>query len=165
MTNQPPLDDEEQTELVAYLDGELDAEAARVVEAKIHRDPEAQAEAEALRRTWDLLDFLPQAQPSPSFTHRTLDRVSALRPTLKTTLMPRRRRWGLGLGWAAAVLLVGAAGFAGMTFFYPKPSVDEDLIRDLRLIENKRYYDQVDDLDFLRELDHPELFGEDNLDS
>ena len=37
---------------------------------------------------------------------------------------------------------------------------EAELTRDLRVIENKRYYDLVDDLDFLRQLDHPDLFGE-----
>ena len=34
-----------------------------------------------------------------------------------------------------------------------------------RLIENLRYYEQAESLDFLRELDRPELFGDDPLDS
>ena len=37
---------------------------------------------------------------------------------------------------------------------------EKELVRDLRLIENKRFYDLVDDIDFLRQLDQPDLFGE-----
>jgi hypothetical protein len=35
-------------------------------------------------------------------------------------------------------------------------------VRDLRLIENKRLYDLVEDLEFLQALDDPDLFGDDN---
>src|SRR5262249_5015809 len=108
MTTQPPLDDEQREDLVAYLDGELDEEASRALEAKLSLDLAVRVEADQLRRTWELLDYLPRAEPSPSFTHRTLDRVSALRPA-KPSSVPgaRRRPWLVGLGWAAAVLLAG----------------------------------------------------------
>jgi hypothetical protein len=46
----------------------------------------------------------------------------------------------------------------------PRPT-EQDLVRDLRLIENLRYYEQAESLDFLRELDRPELFGDDPVDS
>jgi anti-sigma factor RsiW len=162
MTNQPPLDDEQREDLVAYLDGELDEEAARALEAKLSLDPAVRVEADQLRRTWELLDYLPRAEPSPSFTHRTLDRVSALRPA-KSQSVPgaqRRRPWLIGLGWAAAVLLAGTLGYAGVNLVYPLDRTDEELARDLRVIEYKRLYEPVDDLDFLRELDNPDLFGD-----
>src|SRR5262249_41070651 len=69
----PQLTDEDRANLVAYLDGELDAEAAQALEAKLSVDPTARAEADALKRTWELLDYLPRPEPSPSFTHRTLE--------------------------------------------------------------------------------------------
>jgi hypothetical protein len=40
--------------------------------------------------------------------------------------------------------------------------VDQVLARDRRLIENKRLYELVDDIGFLRQLDDPELFGDDS---
>jgi ferric-dicitrate binding protein FerR (iron transport regulator) len=161
MTTQPPLDDEQREDLVAYLDGELDEETARALEAKLSLDPAVRVEADQLRRTWELLDYLPKAEPSPTFTHRTLDRVSALRPT-KSQPVPgaRRRPWLIGLGWAAAVLLAGTVGYTGVNLVYPPDRTDEELARDLRVIEYKRLYDVVDDFDFLRELDTPDLFGD-----
>jgi anti-sigma factor RsiW len=162
MTTQPPLDDEQREDLVAYLDGELDEEASHALEAKLSLDSAIRAEADQLRRTWELLDYLPKAEPSPSFTHRTLDRVSAFRPTGAQPAGPRRHRraWLLGLGWAAAALLAVSVGYAGVNLVYPPDRTDEELARDLRVIENKRFYDAVDDLDFLRELDNPDLFGD-----
>jgi ferric-dicitrate binding protein FerR (iron transport regulator) len=160
MTEPSPHNEPEQADLVAYLDGELTGEAARALEARLSLDPAARAEAEALRRTWALLDYLPQPQPSPSFTHRTLERLAPVH----TGERRRGQRWRsgcLGLGWAAALLLAGWAGYAGYNWFVPRQPGDKELIDDLRLIENKRYYDLVEDLDFWRRLDTPELFGDD----
>jgi hypothetical protein len=43
----------------------------------------------------------------------------------------------------------------------PREPGEEELIHDLRLIENMRFYDLVEDLEFWRALDKPELFGDD----
>ncbi len=67
-----------EAELVAYLDGELDDAAARRVEARLATDPAAQRKATALKKTFDLLDFLPKREPSPTFATRTLDRLPAM---------------------------------------------------------------------------------------
>ena len=73
----PPLDPFE-AELVAYLDGELDAAAARRIEERLAADPAARAKAAALKKTFDLLDYLPKPEPSPTFTTRTLDKLPVL---------------------------------------------------------------------------------------
>src|SRR5947209_12755642 len=107
-----PLDDDEREDLVAYLDGEADDDTARRVEAKLSLDPAARAEADTLRRTWELLDFLPRAEPSPSFTHRTLERVQPVRSTMVRPPPRPWRRWALAAGWAAAVVAAAVGGFA-----------------------------------------------------
>src|SRR4051812_44074187 len=159
-------DDEDRDDLVAYLDGERDEPAARAVEAKLNVDAAAREDADTLRRTWDLLDYLPRAEPSPSFTHRTMER---LEPVVRTTMIRVRpwKRWrplALGMGWAAAVLVAGAGGFYAMNLYQARSHrhQEQELVHDLRIIENKRLYEAVDDLEFLRELDHPDLFGDDS---
>src|SRR6516225_5446353 len=149
MSELRPLSDEERSELIAYLDGELNDKAARALEAKLGRDPGTRAEADALRRTWEMLDYLPRPEPTAGFTQRTIQSVSAMRPVV--TGRGRWRWWVGGASWAAGVLLAGAAGFSAVSMFTPKPPDDEALVGDLRVIENKRYYDMVDDLDFLRD--------------
>ena len=171
MAKLPPLNDEDRENLVAYLDGELDAQAARGLEARLNLDAEARAEAEALRRTWEMLDYLPRPEPTATFSSRTLQRVAA--PEKLATKSSRRawRPWALRAGWAAALLVAGTLGFAGVSWFSarkptpaePAPRIDVDpvLARDLRLLENQRLYELVGDIRFLRELDDPELFGDD----
>ena len=162
MTNPSPLSEDERADLVAYLDGELTGEQARALEAKLSLDPAARAEADALRRAWDLLDFLPRPEPSATFAERTVSRLAPA-PTRTSPLAPRRTSWKpalWGAGWAAAVVLAGLAGYKGVQRATRHEPGEAELTRDLRVIENKRYYDLVDDLDFLRQLDHPDLFGE-----
>ncbi len=158
MAEQPPAPNEPPTDLVAYLDGELDEKTKRAVEAQLRADPRARAEVDSLGRVWELLDYLPQPQPSPNFTHRTLERVSVLRPTAPA--LRRRRAWLLGAGWAAVLLLAAGAGFAGTYWLVPRDRTDEALARDLRVIENRRLYEPVGDIDYLWELERPDLFGD-----
>src|SRR5947209_8236496 len=139
------LNDEDRENLVAYLDGELDEASAQALESKLSLDPAARAEADALRKTWELLDYLPRPEPSASFTHRTLSRLApapAARP--RRTAWRRCRRPVLGAGWAAALALATLGGYAGYERLAPPREPGErELVRDLRVIENKRYYDGV----------------------
>jgi anti-sigma factor RsiW len=171
MPKPPALTEEDRANLVAYLDGELRGPAAAALEAKISLHPAARAEAEGLRRTWELLDHLPRPGPSLQFTQMTLERISAQRPAA------RRRPWALGLAWAAAVLVAAAGGLAGGRLLPHRagpppaaapPDLDAALQRDLGAIENRRLYEHVDDVKMLRALadpGDPDLFGDDNAES
>lgn len=150
-----PISDQDRADLVAYLDGELGGEAARTIETRLNLDPTFRAEADSLKRAWELLDYLPRGEPSPSFTERTVARV----------VVPAGRAfpwWKAAavVWWAAGVLLAFGAGYGGYRLLVPREPGEAELIRDLRLIENKRYYDLLDDLGFLHDLDHPDLFGD-----
>jgi len=164
MNGLQPLNDDERDELVAYLDGELAEQAAHGVERRLSHDSRVRAEADALKQTWELLDYLPRPEPSASFTSRTVERISALR-TAQATASGRWRWWVGGIGWAAAVLLAGAAGYAAVNHFHPKAPKADDMVSDLRVIENLKAYEAADDIEFLLDLDHPDRFGEDSLGS
>src|SRR6266487_4267792 len=101
MTTPSPMNEEDRDDLVAYLDGEVDElgeDKAHVIETRINLDPIVRAEAETLKRTWDLLDYLPKPEASPTFTNRTLDKLS-VRET-QQALRPKRNKWLLASGWA-----------------------------------------------------------------
>jgi anti-sigma factor RsiW len=165
-----PLSAEDRANLVAYLDGELDEDTARALEAKLSLDPTARAEAETLRKTWELLDYLPRPEPSASFTHRTLEKLAVQRTTGRRPLAARPgwHRWAQGLGWAAAVVVAAAGGWGAAQLFWSRDAtpvrepaeVEEFMVRSPRVVEYKRVYEQIDDLEFLRALDDPELFGD-----
>ena len=161
MSHPKPLNEQEREELVAFLDGELDEEQSHSVEEKISLNPTLRNEAETLKRTWDLLDYLPKPEASPNFTHNTLDRISPRR-TGKAPVLSGKRRWLL-VGWGAGALLAFGVGYLlSLVCFPPRPG-QRELVRDLRLIENLRYYEPAESLEFLRQLDQPGLFGEDPL--
>ena len=192
--SEPPddeIDDGTMTEdLVAYLDGELDPDRNEAVEAKIGIDPTARAEADALKKTWDLLDYLPKPEPSPSFTERTLSRLEPVRlsgsssspsgPALAksgTTALPSqpstanavvakprspRQKMFIAFAW---LTVFAAAGFAGYfarakVVHLDQQQLDAKILSEQRMLRNVQRFRYVDDLAFLQALDNPELFGE-----
>jgi len=71
-----PLD-EKLTELVSYLDGELDDTQMNEVEQVLITDAAARSHADILSRTWALLDSLEEVSASGQFTQETLATISA----------------------------------------------------------------------------------------
>jgi anti-sigma factor RsiW len=166
------LNEDEKADLVAYLDGELDEAATQAVEAKIATDADARAELDALKQTWGMLDYLPKASPSPTFTNRTMERLTLEKvggPAHKTMVGHGRRfPWLVTACWAAALVLAISVGYFGATQFWsvtttpePIPDADRDLLRHLRVAEKWHLYENADDLEFVKKLNHPDLFGED----
>jgi hypothetical protein len=68
----------ELSDLVAYLDGELDAPVVDIIEKKLLADPPLRLSAEKLDKTWQLLETLEETEASGEFTMRTLASVSAV---------------------------------------------------------------------------------------
>jgi anti-sigma factor RsiW len=173
MTGPVTMQEEEWEDLIAYLDGELDAKTARSLETKISIDPNVHAEAQLLRRTWELLDYLPRPEPSPAFTRLTLSRVSGLQ--LFGSGSPAGNQWHpwvMGISWLAALFLAGMIGYAGFSLAVPHRliattasssdpvNVDALLVQELRVIENMRLYELAEDVKFLHGLDDPDIFGD-----
>jgi anti-sigma factor RsiW len=167
----PNLNDEDRANLVAYLDGELDERAARALEARLATDPQARAEAESFRRTWEMLDYLPRAEASTTFANRTLEKLAVQTGPRSLVRPPRRLPWWLlAAGWAAALLLAAGGGLTAANLLWPRPAavaddsaeVEAQIAQHRRVLENRRLYEHADDIEFLRALDHPDLFGDDD---
>jgi anti-sigma factor RsiW len=165
------MTEQEREELVAYLDGELDADSARALEARLSRDPRARAEAESLKNTWELLDYLPRPAPSTNFASKTLDRLTGTMRALPTARRRPWPAWSVGTCWAAAVLLAVVAGWSGGRWqadvrdAHARMTLEEAAAQHLHAIENQGMYANVDDLAFLQALDQPDLFGDDDSDA
>ncbi|MCI0680722.1 MAG: hypothetical protein L0Y71_01345 [Gemmataceae bacterium] len=158
------LNDDDRANLTAYLDGELDEEAAQALEAKLSQDAAARAEVEELRQAWTMLDYLPRSSPSATFTHRTMEKLSLEKLPVETGKMPAAGGsvWLSPAGWAAAVAAALALGYVSSQHLWrPVPDPDEPLVKHLQLIEKWRAYEAVEDLEFLKALDHPDYFGDD----
>jgi hypothetical protein len=156
--NVAPLDEE----LVAYLDGELDAEGARRIEALLASDPEVRRRLRLFERTWDLLDELDAAPAGEPFTQTTLEMVAiAARQDAeqdKADAPRRRRRWLFLVG--VSLLAAAACGFLAVAAYDP----DRQLVRDLALLEYLDEYLEVDSIEFLRMLRDEKLFSKDVAD-
>ena len=61
--------------LVAYLDGELDEETMERIDQTVASNEVARREIERLSRVYDLLDELPQERPSPDFTNTAISAI------------------------------------------------------------------------------------------
>jgi len=154
------LNPEERANLAAYIDGELTENESRAIATKLSLSPIARREVESLKKTWELLEFLPRPKASLVFSERTLTSVRALES--------RAGSWdqtaGLWLGQAAklvvCLLVAGAAlalGFALTRWAWPDPAAR--LARDLSLAEHLEEYKEVGSFDFLEELAKSKEFG------
>ena len=159
----PPADSallEEQ--LVAYLDHELDDASSRRIEKLLAADPQVRQKLRQLQQSWDALDELLPTDVDPSFTQSTLEMV-ALAAEEETHQRhgpaPRRRRAWLGL---AVVVLAGLAGYSVVWRFWPDPN--QQLLRDLPVLENLDHYQKIDDVEFLRKLQAEKLFAKEAAD-
>lgn len=152
-------------ELVAYLDGELDEVAARTLEARLNSDPEMRAEFESLKQTWELLDYLPRAERSQSFTQRTMQRLAVHRAvTTMKVERPAAPTWLTFFAWFAAALLALGLGWAIGGFLAPSAAVEEESVEALvtrfpHLISNLPLYRNIGDWEFLKALERTELFS------
>src|SRR5687768_14556676 len=63
-------------ELVAYLDGELDASGAARVERRLADDATYRARLAQLERAWDMLDSLQRIEANDDFARSTVEMIS-----------------------------------------------------------------------------------------
>jgi hypothetical protein len=185
-----PDDDSPLTEeLVAYLDGELGVEGNHAIEARIGLDPTVRAEADALKKTWDLLDYLPRPEPSPNFTERTLSKLEPILPlgsgssvsgtasasnqsaqsarasTVNLAVVPlrsTRQKLLSAITWTAIFAGAGVGGYfvRDQIVRVEQDELDAKILSEQRMLQNVQKFRYVDDFLFLQALDNPELFGE-----
>ncbi len=167
-TSNAEFDDRPQeleNQLVAYLDGELDEDARRLIDRRLASEPELREALGRLERTWDLLDGLERSNVDDTFTQSTMEMVTQAATEdadreLDEAPRRRRRRWLIA---STSILTAAAAGFLLTVVVRPKPN--EELLEDLPVLENLDRYREIDDIDFLRLLAAEDLFPvEDNDD-
>lgn len=150
-------------DLVAYLDGELDAEQTQAVEQRLSADAAYRRQLRELQQAWDLLDQLPKAEVDDSFTQTTLAMVavSASGDVAQARVRHgRTRRWLWWTGSVAAAAAFAAGYFAVSTVVSRE---NRRLLRDLPVIQNLDEYRYAGSVEFLRLLDHEEVFTEDEI--
>ena len=147
-------------ELVAYLDGELDLDASRRIEERLANEAFVRQELNRLEKTWRLLERLPRAEVDENFTRSTIEMLAVKANEdlqQQKALEPRRKLRRLAA--AAAIALVAAGvGYAVSRWQWPDPN--EQLARDMPVLENLDEYRQIENIEFLRELHDQGLFSD-----
>jgi hypothetical protein len=145
-------DDSRTEELVAYLDGELPDEAARLVEQRLASDDDYRRQLGELDQAWSALEALPTPTANDRFARTTIEMVAlaAQRDLTQQSSEETARGRKQVLAFAAAGLALFAAGFALARIFLP--SQNRALIADLPAVVHIDELTQVGDIDFLRGL-------------
>lgn len=150
-------------QLVAYLDGELDSGARRVLEQRLAEDDQCRQTLRQLQRSWDLLDELPRAEADEAFTHSTLTIVTVAAKAEADRRVAARRRSvriarGIAAGGAVAACL---AGYVVVSWFAERGN--RQLLRDLPVVQQVDEYRYAGNLEFLRMLEKEGLFVEEPI--
>jgi anti-sigma factor RsiW len=145
-------------ELVAYLDGELDAETEARIVRRLADDPRYNQRLIQLQRAWDLLDTLQQTEADDDFVHSTVAMVAvqAEQDAQTQRLRAVRRRSLTWLALVGVVLVAATVGFVALQWNVTRE--DRELLRDLPVIERVDDYRTIDSLEFLKQLAHENLF-------
>lgn len=161
-------DDETVTEIVSYLDGELDDTQMLEVEQKLIQDPEMRSHADILSRTWALLDELDEVSASQRFTQDTLATVTAESAEKKTAHPARHLRSVaefLSRYKVVPCFLMGLlSGLAGLAISErmietrqssEQMSINSVLLENFDLLQNIDLYLSVPAAESLREVEFP----------
>jgi anti-sigma factor RsiW len=145
-------------ELIAYLDGELDATAAQHIDERLANDADLRRRLKQHQQTWDLLDELPLTNVGERFTQTTVEMVAvsmaeqvddaAQRETFRSKIT-----WLVGGSVAVVALVTGYAFVSSIT-----SAPNRQLVEDLRVIEHLDEYRAIEDVEFLRALQQAGLF-------
>ena len=146
-------------ELVAYLDGELDAEEAARIERRLADDPHYRARLVQLQRAWDMLDTLERTEADDHFTQSTVAMVAVkAQDDLKVESHSGRR--SRNVAWLALAIGATAAAIVGFSMIQHRlDRPNRELVRDLPVIERIDEYRNIDSVEFLRQLHSEGLFA------
>ena len=162
--------DERLTQIVSYLDGELDDTQMNEIEHELINDPNMRSHADILSKTWALLDSLEDVSASRQFTQDTLATVSA--ETVENPdgnnagIWLRRIRQGLARYHVLPCFLLGLLGGAIGLFVsdraWQRRETSDELstarvvLDNYELVKNADMYSIVPDSKQLRSLQLPE---------
>ncbi len=144
--------------LVAYLDGELDAETARRVDDLLSTDPQVRKDVAELDASWNLLERLPRTELGENFTRTTLELVAEqAEEQLKQSKVgqPKKRIFGT-VALIAAMFLAGVLGVFVADWF--SPNKNAVLLENLPVIQQLDQLEQVGDFEFLQQIHEQNLF-------
>lgn len=162
--------DDQLTELVSYLDGELSLDEMTRMEVSLVNDPAMRSEADILSRTWALLDDAEEDVPlSQSFTQDTLATIKTMEAAEPSSSKPQPRleSW---MTWAAKYQVVPACvlgsliGLGALAFGqgmeerranHPNRRAETLLLQNLEVLKSRELYDVAPTAEQLEQLQLP----------
>lgn len=146
-------------ELVAYLDGELEAADQARVERRLADDAAYRQRLAQLQKAWDLLDSLQRAEPDAEFARSTVEMVTIQqeKDAEQSVHTAKRRQLFLWLAGGAGVALAAAAGYFVVQYQLQAP--ERALLRDFTVIQRVDQYNHVENVEFLEQLRKEGLFS------
>ncbi|HUE71607.1 MAG TPA: hypothetical protein VMP01_12045 [Pirellulaceae bacterium] len=161
MSQQPitPDVDSADEELVAYLDGELEAGNRAQVERRLADDAAFRTRLRLLQRTWDALDVLGRADVGEKFTRTTVEfvAVKAAEDVVQEQSRRNQKRTWSWIGWAASAVIAAAAGWLVLANVLDRPN--QQLLRDLAVIQRVDEYRNADSFEFVQAVEESGLFA------
>jgi len=152
---------DQREDLVAYLDGELPDDKAHQIDEIIARSEVARHEVEALARTFELLDILPAMRAADDFASKTLTNLKVMEQPFSLTdqwwFRYFKRALKIGV-WIISLVLCGWLGFQTTRNWIPDHNAD--VLRDLPVIENLDRYEEIGDINLLKEMKRNGLFDD-----
>ena len=155
------LNAEQREDLVAYLDGELPDSKSHQIDEIIAKSEVARHDVEALARSFELLDVLPEIRAADDFVTKTLTNLKSMdQPYILTEQwwFPYLYRLTSITCWLVAIAACGWVGYQSTRNWIPSP--DEDILRELPIIESLDRYQEIGDVDFLKELKRRNVFDD-----
>ncbi len=150
-------------DLIAYLDGEVDAETRQEIERCLARDPQLVQRMREHQQAWDLLDELPREDVGHEFAKTTMELVATVAAgDVEADAADSQARWR----WVrvmTVVTLIGTslAGFWIATSLLAR--TNRQLLIDLPVIEDLEAFQHAENINFLLALENEGLFvAEDN---
>ncbi len=136
--------------LVAYLDGELNERDMQELDDVLTRHPDARADVEQLRQTWDLLDALPRPAVTEEFSAQTLATIQVIRDDEPAEASSWARRGLLAIVWTVLLSVSGVAGVLLVDRWQPDPT--DSLIARLSVLERFEAYREIGTVEFITAL-------------
>lgn len=156
----------EVSDLVAYLDGELDDASIEPLERRLIAEPPLRRSVEQLNRTWKLLDALEETEASGEFTQRTLATIAA---SHASDDVQGESQSAVGAGvtripWQKAAILfavcfvfsASGALVAQWRSAQQRPESERIILENIEVLRNFNEYSLVPNVQFLRDLKLPE---------
>jgi len=165
--NDEDTSDDQLTQLVSYLDGELDDTQTNAIEQSLINDPDMRSHADILSRTWALLDELEEVTAGQNFTQATVATISTETVDAPSSSSPRKRLSTLLSAMARykvlPSLLIGVVGMAVGLFVGEQrqsqklqsdesAAVDEVVLDNLDLLLKDDLYREIPDVQALQKL-------------